>query len=270
VSVTTATPAARADASGWRLSPVALRWLCLALLVALWEIAPRAGWVPGVILATPSSALLSGFAEWDFFASALAFTFTEILTSLVFAYGLGGLIGLVVGISPLGRRVALPLVSSIYALPLVVIYPVMTAWFGIGPASKIWFASLYGIFPVILSTAAGVQLVDRRLILMARAQGARFWPMMTDVIIPAALPAVVSGLRVGGALVTVGVVVAEMLASTDGIGFLITQNRTMFRTPQVYFGILLVLVLAGGLDMLISRLERRAMRWRPLQDSSHE
>ncbi|MFC3125505.1 ABC transporter permease [Pseudoroseomonas globiformis] len=265
MSASTASPGA-----GWRLSPVALRWLCLVILLALWEVAPRAGWVPQVILATPSAALTAGVAEWEFFASALGFTLLEILVALGFAYGLGGLAGLAIGLSPFGRRAALPLISSVYALPLIVIYPVMTAWFGIGPASKIWFASLYGIFPVILSTAAGVQLVDRRLITMARAQGARFWPMMTEVIIPAALPAVVSGLRVGGALVTVGVVVAEMLAATDGIGFLITQYRTMFQTPQVYFGIMLVLVMAGTLDTLISRLERHASRWRPQQDNHHD
>lgn len=258
-----------APGGGWRLPPVALRWLCLALLLLLWEAAPRLGWVPPVILATPSAALAAGLADWELFASALRATFLEILSALAFAYGLGGLAGLAIGLSPFGRRVALPLVSSLYALPLIVIYPVMTAWFGIGPASKVWFASLYGVFPVILSTAAGVQLVDRRLITMARAQGAGFWPMMTEVIIPASLPAVVSGLRVGGALVTVGVVVAEMLAATDGIGFLITQYRTMFQTPQIYFGILLVLVLAGGLDTLISRLERRASRWRPQQDNRH-
>ena len=258
------------SAGGARISPIALRWLCLAVLLVLWEVAPRAGWVHGVILATPSATLAGGLAEWDLFAAALAFTFGEIVVSLAIAYGIGGTLGLLIGLSPFGRRAALPLLSSFYALPLVVIYPVMTAWFGIGPASKVWFASLYGVFPVILATAAGVQLVDTRLILMARAQGARIWPMMTEVIVPAALPAVISGLRVGGALVTVGVVVAEMLASTDGIGFLITQNRTMFRTPQVYFGILVVLVLAGTLDTLISRLERRASRWRPRQDDSHE
>jgi NitT/TauT family transport system permease protein/taurine transport system permease protein len=105
--------------------------------------------------------------------------------------------------------------------------------------------------------------VDRRLVLMARANGASRRQMATEVIIPAALPAVVSGLRIGGALTTIGVVVAEMLAATDGIGFLITQNRTMFRTPEVYFGILLVLVLAGVLDTIIGRIERRASRWRP-------
>jgi NitT/TauT family transport system permease protein len=76
------------------------------------------------------------------------------------------------------------------------------------------------------------------------------------------MPAVVSGLRIGGALTTIGVVVAEMLAATDGIGFLITQNRTMFRTPEVYFGIVLVVVLAGTLDTFVGRLERRANRWR--------
>jgi NitT/TauT family transport system permease protein/taurine transport system permease protein len=90
--------------------------------------------------------------------------------------------------------------------------------------------------------------------------------MAFEVLLPAALPAIISGLRIGGALTTIGVVVAEMLAATDGIGFLITQNRTMFRTPEVYFGILLVLLLAGTLDTLIGRLERRAASWRPLRE----
>ncbi len=147
-------------------------------------------------------------------------------------------------------------------------YPTVRALSNIfgGPASKVWFAGFYGFFPVVLSVAAGVQLVDRGLVLMARAAGASRTQMATEVLLPAALPAIVSGLRIGGALTTIGVVVAEMLAATDGIGFLITQNRTMFRTPEVYFGILLVLLLAGTLDTLIGRLERRAARWRPLRE----
>ncbi|WP_431285621.1 ABC transporter permease [Humitalea sp. 24SJ18S-53] len=248
------------------IGPVTLRWLVLGVIVVLWEAAPRLGWVPPVILATPSATLIAGVEEADIFARALMFTLTEITLALAISYGLGGLAGVVIGASPLLRRALLPLLSSVYAIPFVVIYPVMTAWLGIGPASKVWFAGFYGFFPVVLSVAAGVQLVDRNLVLMARAAGASRSQMATEVLLPAALPAIVSGLRIGGALTTIGVVVAEMLAATDGIGFLITQNRTMFRTPEVYFGILLVLCLAGALDTLIGLLERRAARWRPLRE----
>ena len=86
--------------------------------------------------------------------------------------------------------------------------------------------------------------------------GASQRQLILEVMIPASLPAIVAGLRIGGALVVIGVVVAEMLSSADGIGFLITQNRTMFRTAETYFGIVLVLVIAGLLDWSVSRLER--------------
>ncbi|MGG5890570.1 ABC transporter permease [Falsiroseomonas sp. HC035] len=248
------------------IGPVALRWIVLGAILLLWEAAPRLGWVPPVILATPSATLLAGLADPGTFARALLFTLTEIAAALGLAYGLGGLAGVVIGTSPLLRQALLPLVSSVYAIPFVVIYPVMTAWLGIGPSSKIWFAGFYGFFPVLLSVAAGVQLVDRNLVLMARSAGASPRQMALEVLLPAALPAIISGLRIGGALTTIGVVVAEMLAATDGIGFLITQNRTMFRTPEVYFGILLVLLLAGTLDTAIGRLERRTARWRPLRE----
>ena len=248
------------------VGPITLRWIVLGLIVALWEIAPRLEWVHPVLLATPSATIMAGIAEADVFARALAFTLGEIAAALVIAYGLGGLIGVVIGASAMRRRVLLPLVSAVYAIPLVVMYPVMTAWLGIGPASKVWFAGIYGLFPVVLSVAAGVQLVDDRLVVMARAAGASRTQLAVQVLLPAALPAIISGLRIGGALTTIGVVVAEMLAATDGIGFLITQNRTMFRTPEVYFGILLVLLLAGTLDTLIGLLERRTSRWRPRPD----
>jgi NitT/TauT family transport system permease protein/taurine transport system permease protein len=249
-----------------RLSPIALRWLVLGAIVLLWEAAPRLEWVPPVILAPPSAALAAGIAEASIFARALAFTAGEIVLALCIAYGLGGLAGIVIGATPLLRRALLPLLSSLYAIPFVVIYPVLTAWLGIGPASKVWFAGFYGFFPVALATAAGVQLVDDRLVRMARANGANRRQLAIEVIIPSAMPAVVSGLRIGGALTTIGVVVAEMLAATDGIGFLITQNRTMFRTAEVYFGIVLVVLLAGTLDTLVGRIERRANRWRISQE----
>ena len=239
------------------MSPRMLQLLLGATLLLAWELAPQLGLVPKVILAPLSETLTVPFRSFDIYASALAVTASQIVAALMIAYIGGGVVGIVVGAFRPLRQAVLPLISSVYAIPFVVVYPIMTAWLGIGTASKIWFGGLYGFFPMALASAAGIQTVDSRYILAARAMGASKFQLLTQVYVPAALPAIVSGLRIGGALVTIGVVVAEMMAATNGIGFLITQSRTMFRTPDVYFGIILVLLIAWSLDFAIRQVERR-------------
>ncbi len=245
------------------LSPAALRLLVLAAILVAWEMLPRLDMIPKVLIAPPSATLAAGIAEHQVFARALVVTIGEIALGLLIAYGLGGLIGLILGsVRPL-RGTVLPLVSSLYAVPLVVIYPLLTAWIGIGPESKVIFAGVYGLFPMVLATAAGMQMIDPTLICAARSMGATRTQILFQILVPAAFPAILSGLRLGGALVTIGVIVAEMMAATDGIGFLITQNRTMFKTPEVYFGIFLALVIAGLIDWSIGLIERRLAVWQP-------
>ncbi len=244
-------------------APGTLRLLVVFAILLTWELLPRLELVHPALMAPLSATLLVGVEEFGAYAEALLVTFWEIALGLVIAYGIGGVVGLLLGnIRPLGRPL-LPILSSIYAIPFVVIYPVLTAWAGIGPESKVLFAGLYGLFPMALSTAAGVQTVDTALVTAARSMGATRRQILLEVVVPSAIPSILSGLRIGGALVAIGVVVAEMLAATAGIGFLITQNRTMFRTAEVYFGILLVVVVAGTLDWSIGRLERAAAAWHP-------
>jgi NitT/TauT family transport system permease protein/taurine transport system permease protein len=245
------------------VSPSALRLLVLSALLAAWEALPRLGMIPKVLIAPPSATFAVGFTEYAVFARALAVTMGEIALGLVIAYGLGGLIGLVLGSVRSLQRTVLPLVGSLYAVPLVVIYPLLTAWIGIGPGSKVIFAGVYGLFPMVLATAAGMQMIDVTLIRAARSMGATRAQILLQILVPAAFPAILSGLRLGGALVTIGVIVAEMMAATDGIGFLITQNRTMFKTPEVYFGIFLAIVIAGMIDWSIGLIERRFAVWQP-------
>ncbi len=245
------------------LTPVRLRLLVVLALLLVWELLPLFELVPPVLLASLSAALAAGVKEFRVFGDATLVTLGEVALGLIIAYVGGGIIGLVLGSVRSLRQIMLPLVSSVYAAPFVIIYPILTAWIGIGPESKVVFAGLYGLFPMVLATAAGVQTVDRQLVVAARSMGAKQHQILLQVVVPAAIPAILSGLRLGGALVAIGVVVAEMLASTAGIGFLITQNRTMFKTPEVYFGIFLVLVIAGALDWLIGRLERRTAAWHP-------
>lgn len=245
------------------MSPSAIRWMIGGILLVLWEVLPRLGLVPQLFLPPLSQVIAVGLADWRIFAEALVVTLSEAAVALVFACGGGILAGALVGSVARLRGLLLPVVSSLYAVPLVVLYPVFTAWFGIGAQSKIAFASIYGFFPTLLGTAAGIQTIDAQLLVTARSMGATLAQRMRHVVLPAAVPTVIASLRLGGALVIVGVVVSEMLTSSAGIGYLITSYRTVLDSPRVYVGILLVLLLGVLLDLGMRLLEHAATRHSP-------
>jgi NitT/TauT family transport system permease protein/taurine transport system permease protein len=155
----------------------------------------------------------------------------------------------------------LPVFSSLYAVPIVILYPIFTAWFGIGSESKIAFAGIYGFFPVMLSTAAGIRTIDPQYLLAARSMGATLVQQITRVIIPASIPTVLTGLRLGGALTIIGVVVSEMLTASAGIGYLVTRYRTILESPHVFAAILMILVLSIMFDLLARAVERHTLVW---------
>ena len=172
----------------------------------------------------------------DKYFAALLVTLYEVALAMVIACGFGILVGAIVGGIAVLRNLLLPVFSSLYAVPIVILYPIFTAWFGIGSESKIMFAGIYGFFPVMLSTAAGIRTIDPQYLLAARSMGATIYQQITRVIIPASLPTVFSGLRLGGALAIIGVVVSEMLTASAGIGYLVTLNRTILDSPRVFAG----------------------------------
>src|SRR5471032_1600297 len=240
------------------MSSTTLRRLIVISLIVLWEMLPRIGAIPELFLPSLSSTLEAGWHEAGEYGSALATTLYEIAVAMVIACGGGILLGAVVGSLPRPRILIMPMISSLYAVPLVILYPVFTVWLGIGSESKIAFAGIYGFLPTMLATAAGIQTIDPQLLLAARSMGATLAQRITRVIIPAAIPTVLSGLRVGGALVIVGVVVSEMLISSAGIGYLISRYCTILDSPHVLAGVLLVLAMAVAFNAMITFIDRRA------------
>ncbi|WP_407178885.1 ABC transporter permease [Bradyrhizobium sp. STM 3562] len=238
-----------------------LRRLIVIALIAFWEILPRTGLVPELFLPSLSSTLKAGFTEAGEYGQALLVTLYEVGVSMAFACGGGILLGALVGSLPRPRVLIMPMVSSLYAVPLVILYPVFTVWLGIGSESKIAFASIYGFLPTMLATAAGIQTIDPQLLLAARSMGATVGQRLARVVLPAAIPTVLSGLRIGGALVIVGVVVSEMLISSAGIGYLISRYRTILDSPHVFAGVLLVLALAVAFNAAIKWIERKCAIW---------
>jgi NitT/TauT family transport system permease protein/taurine transport system permease protein len=138
----------------------------------------------------------------------------------------------------------------------------MMVWFGIGIGSKIGFAAIFAFVPTLLTTVAGVAALSPDLLETGRAYGAARWQQILYIQIPASLPTLVAALRLGGALVIVGVIVAEMLGAVAGLGFLITRNRTLLNSPGVYGGNILELMITGAHEVLLRRLVRRVERFR--------
>ena len=244
-----------------RPAPATVRWMLLAALLTFWEVMPLTGAIPELLLPPLSKTLAVLYTDRAVYFSALLVTLYEVALSMLIACGLGILLGALVGGLALLRNLLLPVFSSLYAVPIVILYPVFTAWFGIGSSSKIAFAGIYGFFPVMLSTAAGIRTIDPQFVLAARSMGATLTQLITRVIIPASLPTVFAGLRLGGALTIIGVVVAEMLTSSAGIGYLVTLNRTILDSPRVFAGILAILVLSIAYYMLARALESRMLVW---------
>ena len=237
----------------------------LVVFLVLWELVRRLEWVSPIIIAGPSEIYDSIVVAGGQFLVAFQLTLAEIVIAIAISWTLGIGFGMLAGIMPGLGLAAGPILASLFAIPLIVWYPLFMVWVGIGPASKIVFAVLSGFFPIALNTMYGVRLLDRRYLLLGRAMGASQVQALFKILIPLALPAVVSGLRIGTALVVIGVVVTEMLASLGGIGFLISYHRTLFNTGHVYLGITLALLCALLVNWALSRLETRFGRWRDLE-----
>jgi NitT/TauT family transport system permease protein len=243
------------------MKPASVRLLLMVSLLVLWEFIPRMGLLPELFLPSMSKTLIVLWQDARIYGHALWVTLYEVALAMLISCGGGILAGAAVGGLARLRNLLLPVVSSLYAVPIVILYPVFTAWFGIGSESKIAFAGIYALFPVLLSTAAGIQTIDPQFLLAARSMGATLPQQIARVIIPASLPTVFAGLRLGGALAIIGVVVAEMLTAADGIGYLVTLNRTILDSPRVFAAILMILLLSIAYYLLSRAIERRFVVW---------
>jgi len=233
----------------------------LVALLLLWELVPKTGLLPELFLPALSSTLKVLAQDWRIYGAAMLVTLYEVGFAMVIACGGGIAAGALVGGIARLRDLLLPVFSSLYAVPLVILYPVFTAWFGIGSESKIAFAGIYAFFPVMLSTAAGIRTIDPQFLVAARSMGATLTQQITRVIIPASLPTVFAGLRLGGALAIIGVVVSEMLTAAAGIGYLVTLNRTILDSPRVFAALLLIMIMSVAYYMLARAFERRMVVW---------
>jgi NitT/TauT family transport system permease protein len=245
--------------------PTLVRLIVIVAVLFAWEAVRRFDLVGPLLLASPTEISEAFAKSWPQFFSAFQITLAEIASALVIAFVLGVCAGLIAGSSAFVSKVSGPILVSLFAMPLITWYPLFMVWFGIGAASKIAYGVISGFFPIAINTMNGIRNFDQQYLTYGRSIGCSRAQIVARILFPLALPSIIAGLRIGVALVIIGVIVAEMLGSLRGIGYLITTYRNLYEIGSVYLGILFSLLCALLANLGLSLLERRFTRWHEMQ-----
>jgi ABC-type nitrate/sulfonate/bicarbonate transport system permease component len=204
-----------------------------------------------------------GLLETGELQKHFAASFKAIFYGMVLATVVGIAFGIWMGASRVVSDYTEVYLNALYSTPLVAIAPLLILWLGIGIASKIAVVFLISVFPIVISTASGVRNVDDHFIDVARAFGARPAQIVGKVMIPAALPFVLTGVRLAIGRAIVGVVVGELFGANAGLGYLIYTSGQTFDVPSLFAGVLSLAFAGVALTWALQKLEGRLVRWRP-------
>ena len=233
------------------------RLLLLAALVLLWQAA--GSWTEGVAITTPLPALayLAGFVATAGFWDHLGATAAAFLLAFLLSGGIGLLLGLALGLRRFAGEVAEPLLAGFYTIPKVTLYPVVLLLFGLGMSAKVAFGVMHGMVPVTLFTLGAVRTLPPVLLRATRSMRLTGWDAMRSVLLPACLPEVMNGLRVGFSLSLLGVLIGEMFSSQRGLGFLLVNGMAQHNVPLTTSVVVLVVAGAVLANAAMLRLTRR-------------
>jgi NitT/TauT family transport system permease protein len=154
------------------------------------------------------------------------------------------------------------IVNALYATPLIAIIPLVTLWFGLGDAAKLFIVTILAVFPVLINTASGVRNVPSALIDVGAAFAANEWQVFTKIILPAVLPYIMTGLRLGIGRSIIGMVAAEFYTAITGLGALIIKYGNQYDTASTFVPILILMLLGVTLTTLIRKIEAMLAPWR--------
>lgn len=238
----------------------ALGLLLPLLALAAWEASARAGSAPDWLVA-PSVILAT---TWSMFASGEMWKHAgDSLFRAMGGYAIGGTagvaMGLLAGVARPVERFYDPIVSLTYPVPKIVVLPILIAWLGSGDGSKIAIITAAVFYPTFINALYGAKSVNRIYVWSARNMGAHPLQVFRKVILPAALPQVLSGLRIGLALAFIVMVATEMANSRSGLGNLIITAEDSLRFDLMYASIVVIAILGFSGDRLLVHLRRRVL-----------
>jgi NitT/TauT family transport system permease protein len=253
----------------WQRSrEVLANWLgvigILAFFVA-WELATRFEILNPFYFPPFSKILVKGY---ELFATGtiwehIWFSLTNFVIGFFVSVALGVALGVPMGWYKNLSKTFDPLLSGIYATPLIALLPLIIMLFGLGSLSKIIMTVLAAVFPILINTMVGISNTDHRLITMARAFGARDSQIFLKVSLPGSLPYIVAGMRVALGRALVYIVVAEQYGAAMGLGYLSSVAAQRFQMAAMFVPIVIIAGMGAGLNELLKTFERRLEKWKP-------
>jgi ABC-type nitrate/sulfonate/bicarbonate transport system permease component len=253
---------AAATGSRRRLRARVVQTAFVAVTLVLWYVASTQGMVNPLILpALPKvgDAFVTIVAHGDFLPD-LRVTLTELVCGYVIAVSLGSVVGFIVSRRRYTIRAFDPLIAGLAAVPLILFLPLYVMFFGIGIGSKIAIGATIAFFPVAMSTIAGFGNVEPLYLTAARAMGASNAQLFRDILLPAALPVILGGLRMGFILCFLSILGSETIISFAGLGHKIVELGESMDTPRMFGYIAFVVIIAVALNVTVTALERRGRR----------
>jgi sulfonate transport system permease protein len=255
--------AGRAGRRSWQrlISPV--------LAVGLWQLLSSTGVLPPSKLVSPATIahtaytlIVTNSPAYGTLQGSLLISAQRWAIGFFLGTAIGVLLAILTGLSRVAETALDPLIQALRSIPLLGVLPLFIVWFGIGELPKDMIVMFAALFPMYLNTFAGIRGVDPKLGELGRVLGLSRREMITDIVLPGALPQALTGLRFSVVLSLLALVVGEQVNANAGLGFMITQATSFLQNNVIMVALIVYAMLGLAADALVRLLERRALRWR--------
>ncbi len=239
-----------------------VRFAIIGGFLLLWEIA-SGRWIEPFLISSPSrifSSLIAGFRDGDLIQHTWV-TFQEIAIGFPVGAISGIALGYWFGRSGLLAEIFEPIIIALNGIPRTAVAPLFIVWLGIGLWSKVGVVFLLTFFLNFFNTYTGMRQMDHEYIDLANLMGVKGWKLTFKVIFPAISPYVFTGIRTSIPFAVIGAIVGEFVASTEGLGFFIRMSAGIFKTADVFVGIIVLMIMVILMDKIAELIEKRVLRW---------
>lgn len=234
------------------------------LILGLWELGSRTGIIGALIMPAPSEVFeaFKELVQSGFLWKHLSASLQRLLIGWSTGAAAGVLVGISIGLFSLARAGLVPVVSALFPIPKIALLPLFIIWFGIGEGSKVATLFFGTFFPTVIATYGGVDNVDRSLIRMGQSFNLSWFSIVRKIVLPGALPAILSGCRISASIAIILLVAAEMIGAEFGVGAYILLAGNLMAMDQLIAGVVILSSIGLIVAFLIGKAERHLLRWR--------
>lgn len=240
----------------------------IGFFVFVWWLVTFMGWVKPLFVPSPMAVIAKFLSIWEAgftgtpFLEHVWISTARVFGAFILACVIGLPLGLAMGMSPFMRGIFDPPIEFYRPIPPLAYLPLMIIWFGIGETSKVLLIFLSVFAPIVLGARSGVKSAAIEQIHAAYSFGATRWQVLRHVILPSAMPEILTAMRIGIGFGWTTLVAAEMVASTKGLGYMVLSASQFLQTPVVIMGIFVIAIIAFAFDLLMRFIERRVVPWK--------